>query len=283
MFAADQYQLLDFGQGRKLERFGPYILDRPAPACSDAAPRLAECWADATAHYERSCGEQGVWLPPDALPDRWCVVHRQVTLELRPTSFGHLGLFPEQAENWLWLANRVSRSSRALDVLHLFAYTGGSTLACAASGARVVHVDAARNVVQWARRNAALSGLATASIRWLVEDATTFVARECRRGKSYDAVVLDPPSYGHGPRGESWQIDTDLLPLLTGCRQLVRDRESFGLLTCHSPGWGPDELRRLLRRSRLISGSSEVQAGELHLTCSDGRRLSAGTFVRWSA
>lgn len=282
MFSIDQYQLLDFGQGRKLEQFGPYVLDRPAPAGQEAPQSFPPRWSSATARYERSRGEQGVWLPSGALPARWRIEHQRVALELRPTPFGHLGLFPEQAENWGWLADRISSAGRTLEVLNLFAYTGGGTLSCAASGARVAHVDSARNVVQWARKNAALSGLSEAPIRWMVEDAARFVRRECKRGKTYDAVVLDPPTYGHGPHGESWRIDTDLLPLLTDCGQLTRCGASFGLLTCHSPGWGADELQGILRRSRLVSTLSELQADELYLTCSDGRRLPAGAFVRWS-
>ena len=275
-FAEDQYQLLDFGDGRKLERFGPYVIDRPSPACEGRRPANRNLWHSADACFERTGEQSGRWSPAGALPESWTVEHAHFAFELRATPFGHVGLFPEQASNWDWLAERVSQSGRPLKVLNLFAYTGGATLACAAAGAQVVHVDAARNVVQWARRNAAASGLAEAPIRWLVEDAVRFVRREAQRQSTYDGVVLDPPSYGHGPRGESWKIDADLMPLLTDCVRLTRGRLAFLLLTCHTPGWDAARIGRLVH----AAGIGRMSLEPLVLVSNDGRQLPSGVVAR---
>jgi 23S rRNA (cytosine1962-C5)-methyltransferase len=202
-------------------------------------------------------------------------------LELRLTPFGHLGVFPEQAENWDWIREQVGGTD--VNVLNLFAYTGGSTLAAAAAGARVTHVDSARNVVQWARRNAERSGLEAAPIRWIAEDACRFVQRELHRGRRYNAVILDPPSYGHGVRGEAWHIDRHLLPLLTDCSQLICGQATFGIITCHTPHWGVNELRATILRAGLCSKPSDVYTETLWLCSTDGRRMSSGVVARWSA
>jgi 23S rRNA (cytosine1962-C5)-methyltransferase len=298
MFSIDQYELLDFGGGRKLERFGPHILDRPSPAAGDVAPLLPSLWRRATARYERfdaeagqsADSERGAWLTagkndrdrsdPD-LPASWEIHHAPLVFELRLTPFGHLGVFPEQATNWDWLRHAILKAGRPLEVLNLFAYTGGSTMACAAAGARVVHVDSARNIVQWARQNARHSGLEDAPIRWIVEDAALFVRRELKRGRSYDAIILDPPSYGHGPSGQSWRIDRDLPALLSDCADLTRGASALGLITCHSAAWGKSEMRSALIASGVCSASSPIHSEELHLKCGDSRRLHSGVALRW--
>lgn len=277
MFASDQYQLLDYGEGRKLERYGPYVIDRPAPAGEGVRKSKRNLWQAADARFERSGEQAGCWLPANALPESWLVEHGSLTFELRPTPFGHVGLFPEQAVNWDWLFDRVSRARRQLKILNLFAYTGGATLACAAAGAQVVHVDAARNIVQWARRNSAASGLAEAPIRWIVEDAARFVRRELQRRNTYDAIVLDPPSYGHGPRGESWKFAEDLLPLLADCRKLTRPRMEFLLLTCHTPGWDVARIGRILG----AAGVHHAFVEPLVLEAVDGRELPSGLAARF--
>jgi 23S rRNA (cytosine1962-C5)-methyltransferase len=281
MFHKDQYQLLDFGKGRKLERFGPWVLDRPSPAAEGVAKAAAASWSSASARYERGEGEFGTWRPKDTLPASWTIRHGSLVFELKATEFGHLGIFPEQAANWDWIARQVERARRPLKVLNLFAYTGGSTLAAAAAGAEVVHVDAARNTVNWARRNAALSGLEAAPIRWIAEDAVKFVRRELKRGNGYDVVMLDPPSYGHGPAGEVWKINEHLLPLLEACGRLTEGRRAFLLLSCHAPGIGPAELSAYLADAVFGHCGAGGTASELTMEAADGRRLPAGVVARW--
>nr|MBC8426721.1 class I SAM-dependent methyltransferase [bacterium] len=206
MFSVNQYQLLDFGDGRRLERFGPLVLDRPCPAAEEVTPAEPALWQAADGRFARTDGKQGEWMSAGPLPERWTISHGPLTLELKRTEFGHLGVFAEQAANWDWLTEQISAAhppgrtpdagGSPLKVLNLFAYTGASTLAAAAAGAQVTHVDAARNVLAWARRNADLSAMSAAPIRWIAEDAQKFVGRELKRENRYDAVILDPPSYG---------------------------------------------------------------------------------------
>lgn len=288
MFTPNQYQLLDFGGGRRLERFGGVALDRPCPAVEHVAPADQAAWPQADARFDRTDSERGQWTCRRELPERWTIAGGPLVLELKRTQFGHLGVFPEQGDNWRWIAEQVrlagqSRSAGdpALRVLNLFAYTGGSTLAAAAAGAEVVHVDAAKNIVAWARRNAALSGLADAPIHWIVDDAMKFVKRELRRGSLYDAVILDPPSYGHGARGEVWRLSSHLPRLLELCRGLTAGRLQFILLTCHTPDFEPARLAGLMTKALDLSRSPE--AASLSLPSADGRTLPSGSVVKWSA
>ena len=294
MFPQDQYQLLDFGDGRRLERFGEITLDRP---CQAAEVRQAnpDAWHNSDARFDGRDEQQGQWTYRRELPERWTIAHGRLRFELKRTEFGHLGLFVEQAENWDWISSRVSplptnlrlvpgegpgvRAARPLKILNLFAYTGGSTLA-AAGAAEVTHVDAAKNVVAWARRNAELSGLADAPIRWIAEDAAKFVKRELKRGNRYDAVILDPPSYGHGPRGEVWRLSKHLPRLLAMCGELTAGRLQFMLLTCHTPAYEPETLRDMLLEA--IGGGGAVVARQLAIPSSTGRELPSGAVVRWS-
>jgi len=281
VFSSDQYELIDFGEGRKLERFGPYVLDRPCAAAETDRPSKPASWRGSTSRYERAGDNSGVWSPKDGLPKSWTICYGQAQFQLRPTPFGQVGVFPEQSENWDWIALQVKRANRPLKVLNLFAYTGGSTLAAARAGAEVVHIDAARNAVARARQNAKLSGLAGSPIRWIVEDAVKFVRRELRRGNRYDAVILDPPTYGHGPKGEAWKIERHLLPLLTLCGQLAQDRFAFLLLTCHTPSLGPAELEAYLADAVFGHCQSGVVARRLHIRSADGRLLPSGVVARW--
>jgi 23S rRNA (cytosine1962-C5)-methyltransferase len=238
-------------------------------------------WQKADARFVRTEGKEGEWVAERPLPERWTVTHDTIVLELKRTEFGHLGMFPEQAANWDWLAGQIRRVRETHQViLSLFAYTGGSTLAAAAAGAEVVHVDAARNVVDWARRNAKLSGLADAPVRWIVEDALKFVKRELKRGNRYDAVVLDPPSYGHGPRGEVWRLSKHLGRLLELCGELTAGRRRFVLLTCHTPNFGPARLGRLLNDT---FGPGRITAEPMTLRTAAGRELESGVVARWEA
>ncbi|MCA9263619.1 MAG: class I SAM-dependent methyltransferase [Planctomycetales bacterium] len=281
MFESEQYELVDFGEGRRLERFGPYLIDRPCPAATSVRPMEPSRWKDADCRYTRVDRQRGKWKRVGSAPDTWQVRHGDACFAARLTPPGQVGLFPEQAENWDWLRQQVRRSDQPLRVLNLFAYTGGSTLAAAAAGAEVTHIDAAANVVKWARSNAELSGLAEAPIRWITEDARKFVQREIKRGNQYQGIILDPPSYGHGPHGEGWKIQDDLLPLLRACGQLCRDQLRIVLLTCHSPGFGAAELEACLMDTLWGHCQAGVIARTLYLRTADGRRLPSGTVARW--
>lgn len=294
-FDSGEYELLDFGEGRKLERFGPYTIDRPAPAAETARRFQSDAWSRAAARFEmggdQRGGDRGHWIPADALPERWTIAFGPMRLELKPTDFGHLGVFPEQAENWDWIAKQIRAAASAgqrLKVLNLFAHTGGSTLAAAIAGAEVVHVDSSKSAVAWARRNAELSGLADAPIRWIVEDAPRFVRRELNRGNRYDAVILDPPSYGHGPAGERWKLESDLPDLLAACAELMAGRLRFILLTCHAPAVTPERAKTLLIEAagtvdRTAATAAAVTGRSLQLKRPDGTALSCGVVARCSA
>jgi len=284
MFDPQQYELLDFGEGRRLERFGPLVLDRPCPAAETAARAAPRLWSAADARFERGDAEQGQWTLRGQPPPCWTVAHGAMTLELKRTDFGHVGLFPEQAKNWDWIdaqiTGRKPHGNGPMKLLNLFAYTGGSTLAAARAGAEVTHVDAARNVVAWARRNAELSGLGTAPIRWIAEDAMKFVRRELRRGNRYDALVLDPPSYGHGARGEPWQLPRHLPELLAMCAELTVPAPQFVLLTCHTPGYSPERLRELLAAA-FSAPTGTLHVASLSLWAATGEILPSGVVASW--
>jgi len=302
MFSSEQYTLIDFGAGRKLERFGSVLLDRPCPAAADATPASKSWKADARFEISGTAGSgkseitatssgRGRWFPANsAVPQEWHIEHGSFRLELRLTEFGHLGVFPEQATNWDWIATQVGRAAKVVSsenrpprVLNLFAYTGGSTLAAAAAGAAVVHVDAARSAVVWARQNAQHSGLQDAPIRWIVEDALKFVRREIKRGQQYEGIILDPPSYGHGPAGQAWKIDRDLPELLSACAELTRANRQFLLVSCHTPTIGPAELSAYLADCVFGHCGAGGYSGELLLNTPEGRKLPSGTVARWPA
>lgn len=274
------YELLDFGDGRKLERFGPWVLDRPSPG-ANAKPQ-AGGWREVTARYV-----EDAWTPRvEKWDTRECLVKVAdlgFSLGLAPLPSGQVGVFPEQLANWRWIARQAKKAEQSLRVLNLFAYTGGSTLAAARAGAEVAHVDAAKSVVGRAKENAALSGLDGAPIRWIVEDAVKFCQREVKRGNTYDAVILDPPSYGHGPKGEEWKIERDLLPLLELCGELTRERRAFVLASCHTPGIGPAELSAYLSDGVFGHCGKPPASGTLYLETADGRKLASGVFARWPA
>lgn len=284
------YELLDFGDGRKLERFGEAVLFRPCPAAEGVAKSRPELWQEVTARFRGPRTGDGSWAPAPRTwqPAEWHFVHEGVAkfrLQLDALPSGQVGVFPEQSNNWDWIARQVTKSQaelgQPLKVLNLFAYTGGSTLAAAAAGAEVVHIDAASNMVDRARQNVELCGLTGRSIRWIPEDAMKFCQREVKRGNRYDAVILDPPSYGHGPKGEPWKIIEHLLPLLALCGQLTADNRMFILASCHSPNIGPAELAAYLCEGIFGSCSQPPTTGELFIETAAGRRLPSGIFARW--
>ena len=278
------YELLDFGDGRKLERFGAVRFESTMSSgggCSEVTARAVG--GDHRAVSRAADGRRLVDAGAEDV-DAGRVVFRRggrhggVSVEARSAlPSGQVGVFPEQRENWDWIARQVAKPQAMLGparVLNLFAYTGGSTLAAAAAGAEVVHIDAVQKIVDRARENAAFSGLAERPIRWIAEDAVKFCRRELKRGKQYDAVILDPPSYGHGPKGEPWKIDTDLLPLLKLCGELTAENRAFVLVTCHSPGIGPAEFAAYCRKAFSAIAVSRRQRGELASTC-DGREVAS--------
>ena len=284
-----EYEIVDFGDGQKLERFGEWVLDRPCPAAAGVRKSRPGEWRRATARFEGDRAGDGAWSPE---VERWesarvellvpLAAEREFRMQLAPLPSGQVGVFPEQLVCWRWIAEQAARVGFA-KVLNLFAYTGGSTLAATVGGADVVHVDAARSVVDRARQNAAASGLADRPIRWIVEDAVKFCQREVKRGNLYDAVILDPPTYGHGPKGEEWQIKRDLLPLLELCGELAERRPKFALVTCHTPGIGPAELAAYLADGLFGHCGQPPRTGELYLESADGRRLPSGVYARWPA
>ncbi|MEX0978866.1 MAG: class I SAM-dependent methyltransferase [Pirellulales bacterium] len=283
MSASNPYELLDFGAGRKLERFGPYVLDRPSPAAEAAVRQLPHLWDQADARFERDGTPLGRWVCVEPIDDAWQVNFDLLHLELKLTDSGQVGVFPEQAANWRWIADEARRVG-PIKVLNLFAYTGASTLAAAAAGAAVVHVDASSSAVARARRNAVTSNLKDLPIRWMIEDVLKFVRREVNRGNDYDALILDPPAYGHGPRGQSWQLDSHLDELLANCFKLCRGQERFLLLTCHSGRLG--KARELLKYAAAqkprLATTGRLCSSDLCLVSSAGQRLHCGATVWWS-
>lgn len=281
MFTPDQYQLIDFGRGRRLESFGPWRFDRPCPAAKRTARADPDAWPQADARFDRTEGEEGQWSLRRELPEQWTIVHGPLTFELKRTPAGHLGVFPEQAANWDWITDQLRAAGPPLRILNLFAYTGGSTLTAAAAGAEVVHVDAAQNTTAWARRNAELSGMTEKPIRWIADDAVKFLERELRRGNRYDAVILDPPSYGHGPQGQLWRLSKHLPQLLEICGQLTAGRRRFMMLTCHTPGFDPARLSEMMTDALGETDDGTVTARQLTIRSATGRELPSGMIARW--
>ncbi len=248
MWISDQwrdYEVIDCSDGEKLERWGRYLLLRPDPQVIWQTVRSDRRWHQLNAHYHRSSKGGGEWEFFD-LPEQWNIRYKTLTFHLKPFSFKHTGLFPEQAVNWDWIASQIRQAGRPTRVLNLFAYTGGATLAAAKAGAQVTHVDASKGMVAWAKENAQTSGLGDAPIRWLVDDCMKFVEREIRRGRTYDAIIMDPPSYGRGPKGEIWKIETAIYPLIQNCTKLFSQDPLFFLINSYTTGLQPAVLAYML-------------------------------------
>lgn len=277
MILPEQYELLDFGGERRLERIGGVIVDRPCPAASK--PREMQDWRQATSVF-RPTPKRDDWAHSKPLLAEWQFSFEEVRLSLQATPSGQIGVFPEQIPNWQFIAKTLRRHENP-KVLNLFGYTGASTLVAADAGAEVVHVDGAKSVVSWARRNAELSGLSEKPIRWIVEDAAKFVAREIKRGNHYDGIILDPPSYGHGPKGEEWKLTRDLFDLLGDCKTLLSPTPVLFLLSCHTPGFGAPELSAALSTCLFGSCGAGVKTRNLSLSTSEGRKLFAGHTAYW--
>lgn len=291
MWLADKwkdYEVIDCSQGEKLERWGKYLLVRPDPQVIWDTPKREKGWKRMNGHYHRSSKGGGEWEFFD-LPQEWTIhynlpINKELTFHLKPFSFKHTGLFPEQAANWNWFSTLIAdtvKSGRPVKVLNLFAYTGGATIAAAAAGASVTHVDASKGMVTWAKENAVSSGLGDAPIRWLVDDCVKFVEREIRRGNHYDAIIMDPPSYGRGPKGEIWKIEENVYPLVQLCSQILTDDPLFFLINSYTTGLQPAVLSYMMH-TVLGKYNGTITAEEIGLpVSSNGLVLPCGASGRF--
>ena len=283
MWIADQwkdYEVLDTSGGEKLERWGDYLLVRPDPQVIWNTPKDLPGWRKMNGHYYRSSKGGGEWEFFD-LPKQWEIAYKDLRFNLKPFSFKHTGLFPEQAVNWDWFSDKIKNAGRPVKVLNLFAYTGGATLAAAAAGAAVTHVDASKGMVNWAKENAKSSGLEAAPIRWLVDDCMKFVEREIRRGNHYDGIIMDPPSYGRGPKGEIWKIEDSIYDFIKLCTQILSDAPLFFLVNSYTTGLAPAVLTYMLS-TELKRFGGHVDSQEIGLPVTQtGLVLPCGASGRW--
>ena len=284
MWIADHwkdYEVIDTSCGEKLERWGRYILLRPDPQVIWKTEKTVPEWNRLNGHYHRSSKGGGDW-EFFKLPEEWTISYRELNFRLKPFSFKHTGLFPEQAVNWDWCSERIREAGRPVKVLNLFAYTGGATLAAASAGASVTHVDASKGMVTWAKENAAASHLEDAPVRWLVDDCVKFVERELRRGNKYDGIIMDPPSYGRGPKGEIWKIEESIYPFVELAAQLLSDDALFFLINSYTTGLQPAVLSYMLSTVIQKKRGGEVQSSEIGLpVSSNGLVLPCGATGRW--
>ena len=286
MWLADgwkDYEVIDTSSGEKLERWGDYMLVRPDPQVIWNTEKKHFGWKKFNGHYHRSNKGGGEWEFKN-LPEEWTINYKELTFNLKPFSFKHAGLFPEQATNWDWFSSLIKEANRPIKVLNLFAYTGGATVSAAKAGASVTHVDASKGMVGWAKENAASSGLSDAPIRYLVDDCVKFVEREIRRGNKYDAIIMDPPSYGRGPKGEIWKIEESVFPFIKLSAQLLSDDPLFFLINSYTTGLQPAVLSYMLHTVLDPIHKGSVEAQEIGLPVkSNGLVLPCGASGRWTA
>lgn len=285
MWIADQwkdYEVIDTCLGEKCERWGDYILVRPDPQVIWDTGHTHPSWKQKNGHYHRSSKGGGEWEFHN-LPKEWTIGYKDLTFRLKPFSFKHTGLFPEQAVNWDWCSKKIKEADRPVRILNLFAYTGGATLSAARAGAHVTHVDASKGMVGWAKENAAASGLSDAPVRWLVDDCVKFVEREIRRGNTYDGIIMDPPSYGRGPKGEIWKIEESIYPFMKLAASLLTKDSLFFLINSYTTGLQPAVLSYMLHTAVADRFGGRVEAGEIGLpVTSTGLILPCGASGRWS-
>lgn len=285
MWLSDKWQdfeLLDCSKGEKLERWGRYYLVRPDPQAIWDTPRRNKHWNDRDARYRRSETGGGSW-DKGGLPSNWQIHYGELTFNVKPMNFKHTGVFPEQAANWDFIMKTIRGAKRPVNVLNLFAYTGGATLAAAVAGASVCHVDAAKGMVAWAKENAKSSGLENAPIRWIVDDCGKFVEREIRRGRRYDAIIMDPPSYGRGPSGEIWKLEENLYPFVEMVSQVLSDDPLFMIINSYTTGLAPSVLGYLMDTLVTKKYGGHTECGELGLPVRDtGLVLPCGSTGRWT-
>ena len=275
------YEVIDCSQGEKLERWGDYILVRPDPQVIWNTKKANKGWKKMNGHYHRSSKGGGEWEFFD-LPQQWTINYKELTFNLKPFSFKHTGLFPEQATNWDWFSSIIKKADKPVKVLNLFAYTGGATLAAAKAGANVTHVDASKGMVQWAKENARLSRLDDKPVRWLVDDCVKFVQREHRRGNKYDGIIMDPPSYGRGPKGEIWKIEDSIYPFVQLCTQILSDNPLFFLINSYTTGLAPSVLTYMIETEVTSKFGGHTESEEIGLpVSSNGLVLPCGASGRW--
>ena len=275
------YELLDCSEGERLERWGKVILIRPDPQIIWKTPKDAD-WQKADARYIRSNKGGGHWETYNKTEESWHVQFGELKMLVRPTGFKHTGVFPEQAVNWEMFDEVIKNAGRPISVLNLFAYTGGATLACAKAGASVCHVDASKGMVSWARENAALSGLSDAPIRWIVDDCKKFVEREIRRGRRYDAIIMDPPSYGRGPSGEVWQLEEQIYDLVKLCAGALSDNPLFFVINSYTAGLTPSVMKYVLSQTVALGREGELSADEIGIMVEKtGQCLPCGSTAIW--
>lgn len=275
------FEVLDCSDGEKLERWGKYTLVRPDPQAIWHTKREHSAWRNPDARYSRSSQGGGKW-DKNRLPENWQVHYGELTFNIKPMNFKHTGLFPEQAANWDYAMDKIRNAGRPISVLNLFAYTGGATVACAKAGANVCHVDAAKGMVAWAKENAKASGLEGAPIRWIIDDCVKFVEREIRRGRKYDAIIMDPPSYGRGPSGEVWKLEESLFPFVDLCSGVLSDDPLFVIINSYTTGLSPSTITYIAESvfTKRFGGHSE--SDELGLPVAvNGLALPCGAACRW--
>lgn len=276
------YELLDCSDGERLERWGDIILIRPDPQVIWKTPKKHPMWKNANARYLRSSTGGGHWEVLRKTPDSWRIKYKELSLNVKTMGFKHTGIFPEQAVNWDYTAELIKKAGRPVRVLNLFSYTGGATVACLKAGAQVVHVDASKGMVAWAKENAAASSVADRPVRWIVDDCIKFVQREIRRGNKYDIIIMDPPSYGRGPGGEVWKLEEQLFSLVMLCKQVLSDNPVFFILNSYTTGLSPAVMEYLLGILLKKEFGGSVSSNEIGLYVTDtGLILPCGSTAIW--
>ena len=275
------YEILDMANGEKLERWNNIYLIRPDPQIIWKEKSYPEKWKQAYARYNRSSSGGGNWQRYKKIPDAWQVKYKNLIFNIKPMGFKHTGLFPEQAVNWDWMINKIKNAGREIKVLNLFAYTGGATVACSYAGASVCHVDSSKGMVTWAKENVASSGLADRPVRYIIDDVTKFVQREIRRGNKYDAIIMDPPSYGRGKNGEVWQFENNIADLVELCSQVLSDKPLFFLINSYTTGISSKVLENILTL-KLHKKYGKLSSGEIGLPMKESNLiLPCGIYGRW--
>ena len=280
----EDYEIIDMANGQKLERWGKVILSRPDPQIVWNEQSFPEKWKQANATYKRSKTGGGAWQEQRKLPKQWQVKYKNLTFNIKPMGFKHTGLFPEQAVNWDWMINKIKDAKREIKVLNLFAYTGGATVACLSAGASCTHVDSSKGMVAWAKENIASSGLSEKPVRYIVDDVVKFVNREIRRGNTYDAIIMDPPSYGRGANGEVWQFENNIYDLVNLCTKILSKKPLFFLINSYTTGISSTVLENILNLTVEKNYKGKLSSGEIGLPMSNSKLiLPCGIYARWES